>query len=267
MGWLESIALGVAANGVTALLGYIIKYFIANRMETDIPQEGQAKSLAEVVDYYVEQQRLISRDRQPVRQPPTERRIVIEHRREREADSSEALAILFGIFVVAAMLSTIWNLYKLQLFWVTAAGVCIGWVISFYFVDVLKKVPQPHRPEDNLLSWGSMVVWLVGISGLYLGVYSPLYPSAVAQDELSLMVIQATQLLGAVGIYIAIVITAALQLTVGSVYRKALRSELPNKIEVLIWEGRWFGIVIAAIALLFGFLFVSGIWFQITRLA
>jgi len=260
MDWLVNIAQGVAANAVTALLGYIIKYFVVGDQSQKLSQAGQARSLAEVVDYYVEQQRLAEMSRRPVYERRIEREVIIKSQRE---ESAEGLGILLLILAVIAILAEVWNTYKIQFYWVTLVGVSIGWVISFYFADVLQKVAQPHRLEDNLLSWGSMAVWVLGMLGLYFGVFHPLYPESVTRLELDLMLVQAMQLLGAACIYIAIVTTATLQFTVASVYRKGLRAELPNKIEVVIWRWRWLGIALVAIALSFGFLWVSGLWFQI----
>jgi hypothetical protein len=44
------------------------------------------------------------------------------------------------------------------------------------------------------------------------------------------------------------------------VYRKALRGVLPNTIESLIWQYRWWGLALILISLPLGFVLVSGVW-------
>lgn len=257
---LLSIALGVAANGVTALLGWLIKTWAVGDTGVTPSQTEQGRSLTDMIDYYVQQRRLAESQRRPVYR--IEQRVTVEHRKSTDAND-EAVGVLIVAFAVIVLLATVWQTYKLALLWGTVLGSILGWASSFYFVGVLEKVHGPHRIEDEVLSWGSMLVWSLGILGLYLGVYRPLYPDVVAQEELMLMLVQAAQLLGAVFVYIAIAVTAVLQFVAGSVYRKALHNNLPNRFEVKIWELRQVGIVVAAITLFFGFLLVSGILFQV----
>lgn len=259
MEWVIVIGLGVVANGVTALLGYIFKYFVAGDSTTPALQEEQSRSLTEVVDEYVKERRLAERARQPAYEYQVEHRVVIEQ--EKESNSDEAIGVVFAILVVISILASIWNAYKVQLFWITGASTIVGWVISFYFVDVLRKMAAPHRKEDYVLTLLPMAVWFLGFLGLFLGVYAPVYRSPVPSDELNQMVIQAAHFVGAACIYAAIVMTATLQFTMASVYRKGLQGVLPNGFEVFIWEIRWVGIVLIPVALGFGFWMASGLWF------
>ncbi len=254
----QSIVLSIIANAIFAFLGWLIKTWVVDKTGSFQPQTHSSESLAQLIDRYVKAKQTAVQRNRLIR---VEQRIVIEHRSESSNDNSLGYILLLIIAMVA--LSSVWQRYKVHLFWITVVGVTVGWASSFYFATILNKIPGRHRIEDKLLAYGSMLIWAFSIFALYFGVYQPFYPDSAVQQGTALSIIQGSQLVGAAFVYISIIITATLQFVAGSIYRKAVKNRLPNRFEVFTWSNYKLGMVISAFSLVFGFLIVTSLWFRL----
>lgn len=253
MSFFQDLVIGVSASLIAALIGWAIKTWILKEPDSNLQQTDSAESYSQLIDYYVNQTQKSSRNNRTQR---VEHRVTIEDRTKSSDDGAWVyIAILaFVLFV----LGSVWQQYKILIFWIMVIVVVLGWASSLYFRGVLDKIPSPHSSRDRLLAYGSMVVWTIVIIVLYIGVFAPIYSDSTQLSSFSLSMTRGFQLLGVMMLCVSAILAIVLQLVAGSMYRKALENRLPYKVEIFIWGNFNFISIFIAFLLVFGTIFTSG---------
>lgn len=175
----------------------------------------------------------------------------------------DGFGIIFIVLLAAAAADAIWTKYQGVIIFIAMALIGIGIGTSFYFAYQLRKMRPPYRLEDNVWSFGCLVIWLVNIGTVISAAYYPLLPQTITGDKISTMFAHLVQLIG-MGILFITVLTAALtQLSISLAYKRILQNRQPYKLLIRIWKSNisiFVGIVFGTI---FAFMLGTGLYYRL----
>jgi hypothetical protein len=228
MNWLQSLLLGMASAGTTALLGSRLARW-RSRHEDTRPTRGFDDRLAGQLEQFSSVLFLLS-----------------------------LLLLVVGLMVVVGVVLALWPAGDAVLFWLAVAMSLPGYALSFYLARVLAPLAGTVGRTGRRIYRGSLVVWTMGLLGLALGAHPAWYVEP-SRGELEDVVARLIISLGAACIICALVAVTVLQGIALSVLRTAQHNQPLKPYQRAAWHLIDPGTLVALIITAGGFLLASGI--------